>query len=111
MTLVDAIRSGKKYRRKGSKLWLDKSVLETLQQDFDGFKGSYGGHSTLMFCSPLGEVPVLVGFSVADILSTDWETKKEEEKITITKALLFKALDVTCGDYQYSDSLWEELCK
>lgn len=77
MTIIEAIKSGKRFRRPGSKSWLNKPELGA-----DQFLSTSDG--TKRF------VPM-----VEDLLGVDWEI--EEQRIEISKDELLKVGEAVMG--------------
>lgn len=87
MNIIEAIKSGKRFRRKTYDIWWDAVIK------------SYASQTATFNLMP------------ADLIAEDWEI--EEEKIEVTKTQLYEAYMNSLGSYSGMcggpDHLWDKL--
>lgn len=73
MTLIEAIKSGKRFRRAGQYDWLDKKTMS-----------QHEVNRNLRYYGPRPDpYPVTVGVTVDDILAGDWEIEEPKKKTIV----------------------------
>lgn len=95
MTIIEAIKSGRRFRRKGAKEWY---YVDTDLDDEDA-----------VVCFKDGDEDSSVPMYVPELLADDWEV--EEEQVSITRGKLERALDRVFGESPYPYKFREMLAK
>lgn len=94
MNIIDAIKSGKPFRRKGRDAWLIEADLDAERR----WLTSLGGGSIERF---------LVRVSLDDLKADDWEI--QEPAVTITRTQFWEAADLVIEREDDSAGIMSEL--